>query len=289
MKKFFCIVFLLTGIQAFSACALAEGSVQFLSTNELSVASAPDVRGAGSFLKRDSLMFRLRGGFSKGETGSMGHRKVENKAAPTVCGDVGKCSASQRMQILEEAKNVDVSYRVERDLFYGMFDLTKKFRTFFLNAAVGYDAGLFHSFELGVNYEHFEAGTFVFMRFAGIESRYGIKRYSCYCDGGSNCHFSEDASLDEVDDISLQLGFGVSAAVYFGRYSLGYSLSFYEFSHPEYNDVRTKLDLPWVVTSRLGLGALVARHLELRTGVVNVAAGFDESLWAGFAELGLRI
>ena len=278
--KSFCLFFLMGFVffSMFAGCSI-DASKAHIESLVVETPMAPEVRGASRYQTPNTYQVR---GFVQMGMGKTQNEKLHGIKNPIEDCKIGVCEIPEN---LKEYEKVDASYKIIFSNLMASLDWIEKKDLLLWGVGTALDRGLYVNAFVGINTRHFEVGAFTGVWFYANRLEYGGHELICQRNYWEGEYGLTTARVSEKENgLYDAMTYGGFASIYYGRFSLGYSVNVYKHSVDQLfdeKDVVANFELPWIVTEYITAGVFITPKVEMRVGAVNVFGEFDGWHWGG--------
>ena len=262
----FCFALLLL-----NGCAVSS-TYGHIENYNMDVSPAPELRGAGAYIKNDSASLRLSGHINMGPSGKDKRSGIKNDLSG--CSGLVNCDGFDSVYV---DQYVNAEYEMVYPYVTASLDYVHKWELVMMGFGFGLDKGAFFDVMLGFNTKYFEMGAVAGMWMIARSFRYSGTEYEC-----TKFAFSDDELtstwFSSSNGTGITFFYGGYATVFVGAFSLNVSFDVYrpDPAFSENDDVIANFDFPLVLTGYATAGYRINKNWEVRLGAVNFTSKFPD-------------
>ena len=238
----------------------------------MGISPAPELRGAGEYLKADTSSLRLSGHVNIGPSGKDKRSSIKNELIN--CNGLTNCDGFDTVYV---APYVHAEHEITYPIVTLALDYVHKWDLILMGFGLGMDRGAYFDVLLGFNTKYFEVGAVAGMWMMARKFRYSGTEYEC------TKYYRSDDELTygpfwRSNGTGFSFFYGGYAAAFIGAFSLNVSFDVYRpdpaFGDDE--DVVANFDFPLVLTGHATAAYRINKHWEARLGAVNFTSKFPD-------------
>jgi hypothetical protein len=270
LGKYFLILFGLI-LMPLTGCGTVS-TYGYVERFEMDMSPAPELRGAGQYLKDDSSSVRLSAHVNMGPSGWDTRSSLKNN--PESCRGLVTCDGYDTLYI---DRYVTGEYDIAYPYVTASLDYVHKFNLFMIGVSGGLDKGAFVDAMLGFNTSYFEIGAVFGMWVYARGFKYSGTEFEC-----KKGFFTDDelnqAPFWDSNGSGFSFFYGGFVTAFVGAFSLNASFDIYrpDPSFSDNDDIVAEFEFPLVQTWYATAGYRINRNWELRLGAVNVTSKFPD-------------
>lgn len=171
--KLYVLVLFCFALLLLNGCAVTS-SYAYIEEYEMGISPAPELRGAGEYLKADTSSLRLSGHVNIGPSGKDKRSSIKNELIN--CNGLTNCDGFDTVYV---APYVHAEHEITYPIVTLALDYVHKWDLILMGFGLGMDRGAYFDVLLGFNTKYFEVGAVAGMWMMARKFRYSGTEYEC--------------------------------------------------------------------------------------------------------------
>ena len=269
--KIYVFVLFVFALLFLNGCAVSS-TYRHVEEYEMDVSPAPELRGAGAYLKADTSSLRLSAHINIGPSGKDKRSGIKNDVRG--CSGLVNCDGFDSVYV---DQYVVAEYEMVYPYVTASLDYVHKWDLFLMGFGLGVDKGGFLDVLLGINTKYFEMGAVAGLWVVARSFKYSGTEYECM----RAFLFDDELTygpFSNSNGTGFTFFYGGYAAVFVGAFSLNVSFDVYrpDPAFSENDDIIADFDFPLVLTGYATVGYRINKNWEARLGAVNFTSKFPD-------------